>query len=120
MSPASSIRFTRRSLGEDELRAGVEVAADYGTYVIVHAYHDKSVNRAIDAGVKVIEHNFLVSESTIRRMKREDVALSLQAVMSLDAFANPEEITFFSPDQKAKATQGVPGGSSDDYLGIRA
>jgi imidazolonepropionase-like amidohydrolase len=90
---------------EDELRAGVEIAADYGTYVLVHAYHDKSVNRAIDAGVKVIEHNFLVSEKTIRRMKREDVALSLQAVMSLEAFGNPEEITFFSPDQKAKATQ---------------
>jgi imidazolonepropionase-like amidohydrolase len=90
---------------EDELRAGVEIAADYGTYVLVHAYHDLSVNRAIDAGVKVIEHNFLVSEKTIRRMKREGVALSLQAVMSLEAFGNPEEITFFSPDQKAKAVQ---------------
>ncbi len=30
-------------------------------------------------------------------MKREDVALSLQAVMSLEAFGNPEEIIFFSP-----------------------
>ena len=90
---------------EEELRAGVEVANDYGSYVLVHAYHDRSVNRAIDAGVKVIEHNFLVSEDTIKRMKKEDVALSLQAVMSLEAFGDPESITFFSADQKRKAAQ---------------
>ncbi len=87
----------------EELRAIVEVAKDYGTYVTVHAYHDRSVNRAIDAGVRTIEHNFLVSEQTIKRMKKEGVALSAQAVMSLEAFADPESITFFSPDQKAKA-----------------
>lgn len=90
---------------EDELRAGVEVAEDYGTYVLVHAYHDRSVNRAIDAGVRVIEHNFLVSEDTIKRMKAEGIALSLQAVMSLEAFGDPESITFFSADQKKKAAQ---------------
>jgi len=94
---------------EEELRAGVEVAADYGTYVTVHAYHDRSVNRAIDAGVRVIEHNFLVSEKTIKRMKKEGVALSLQAVMSMEVFAKPEQITFFTPDQKAKASQVYEG-----------
>jgi imidazolonepropionase-like amidohydrolase len=94
---------------EEEFRAGVEVAKDYGTYVIVHAYHDRSVNRAIDAGVRMIEHNFLVSEKTIKRMKKEGVGLSLQAVMSLEAFADPEKITFFTPDQKAKATQVYQG-----------
>ncbi|WP_299354280.1 amidohydrolase family protein [uncultured Shimia sp.] len=89
----------------EELEAIVEVAKDYGTYVLVHAYHDRSVNRAIDAGVRVIDHNFLVSEETIIRMKEEGVALSVQAVMSLEAFGDPESITFFSADQKAKATQ---------------
>ncbi|WP_019029253.1 metal-dependent hydrolase family protein [Colwellia piezophila] len=87
----------------EEFETAVEVAKDYGTYVTVHAYHDRSVNRAIDAGVRVIEHNFLASEKTIKRMKKEGVALSAQAVMSLEAFANPESITFFSADQKAKA-----------------
>ena len=89
----------------EELKAIVGVAEDYGTYVLVHAYHDRSVNRAIDAGVRVIDHNFLVSEETIIRMKAEGVALSVQAVMSLQAFGDPESITFFSADQKAKATQ---------------
>ncbi|MBU2941559.1 amidohydrolase family protein [Shimia thalassica] len=89
----------------EELKAIVEVAKDYGTYVLVHAYHDRSVNRAIDAGVRVIDHNFLVSEETIIRMKEEGVALSVQAVMSLEAFGDPESITFFSADQKNKAAQ---------------
>ena len=70
---------------------------------MAHAYHDRSVNRCIDAGVKVIEHNFLVSEATIMRMKEEGVALSAQAVMSVVAFGDPESITFFSADQKTKA-----------------
>ena len=87
----------------EEMEAAVAVAADYGTYVLAHAYHDNSVNRAIDAGVRVIEHNFLVSEETIMRMKEEGVALSVQAVMSLEAFGDPESITFFSADQQAKA-----------------
>ena len=89
----------------EEMKAAVDVAADYGTYVLVHAYHDRSVNRAIDAGVRCIEHNFLASEKTIMRMKKEGVALSIQSVMSLEAFdpKNVEKITFFSADQKAKA-----------------
>jgi imidazolonepropionase-like amidohydrolase len=95
------IHMTQMSV--EELKAIVEVAKDYGTYVTVHAYHDRSVNRAIDAGVKCIEHNFLVSEETIKRMKKEGVVLSLQAVMSLEAFADPDSITFFNADQKEKA-----------------
>jgi len=87
----------------EEFETAVEVAKDYGTYVTVHAYHDRSVNRAIDAGVRVIEHNFLTSEKTIKRMKKEGIALSAQAVMSLEAFADPDSITFFNADQKAKA-----------------
>lgn len=90
-------------MSAEELEAIVGIAEDYGSYVMVHAYHDRSVNRAIDAGVRVIEHNFLVSEDTIKRMAEEGVALSAQAVMSLEAFADPESITFFSADQKAKA-----------------
>jgi imidazolonepropionase-like amidohydrolase len=89
----------------EEFEAAVEVAKDYGTYVTVHAYHDRSVNRAIDAGVRCIEHNFLVSEETIKRMKREGIALSVQGFISMVIFANPESITFFSPDQQAKGKQ---------------
>jgi imidazolonepropionase-like amidohydrolase len=97
----------------EEMKAAVDVAADYGTYVLVHAYHDRAVNRAIDAGVRCIEHNFLVSEDTIKRMKKEGVALSIQSVMSLEAFHpdNVQKITFFSADQKQKAVMVNSGAS---------
>lgn len=43
----------------DEMKTACEVADDYGTYVMIHAYHDKSINRALDAGVRCVEHGFL-------------------------------------------------------------
>lgn len=63
----------------EELRAAVEAAADWNTYVTVHAYTDAAVNRAIDAGVQVIEHGHLLSEATLRRMKKEGIYLSSQS-----------------------------------------
>jgi imidazolonepropionase-like amidohydrolase len=94
------LHMTQFSL--EEMKAIVGVAEDYGSYVLAHAYHDRSVNRAIDAGVKVIEHGFLVSEDTIKRMAKEGVVLSGQAQASLETFGNVEAIDFFTADQKAK------------------
>jgi imidazolonepropionase-like amidohydrolase len=88
----------------EEMQAAVQIAEDYGSFVTVHAYHDRSVNRAIDAGVRLIQHNFLVSEETIIRMKEEGIGLSLQGYVALVQFAAADEITFFSDDQKAKGT----------------
>lgn len=78
------------------------VAADYGSYVMIHAYHDRSINRAIDAGIRCVEHGFLMTEPTMERMVKEGIAISIQAVMSLEAFAHPEAITFFTRDQQLK------------------
>ena len=97
--PLHTVQFTL-----EEMQAAVQIAEDYGSFVTVHAYHDASVNRAIDAGVRLIQHNFLVSEKTIKRMKKEGIALSLQGWVALVQFGNADEITFFSPDQKAKGT----------------
>jgi imidazolonepropionase-like amidohydrolase len=102
-SEYNSIHVTQFTL--EEMEAAVQVAEDYGTYVRVHAHHDRSVQRAIEAGVRCIEHNLLVSEETIKLMKEQGVALSAQVVMSVVAFANPEEITLFSEDQRNKARQ---------------
>lgn len=86
----------------EEFETIVAVAEDYGTYVTVHAYHDRSINRAIDAGVRMIEHGFLMSEETMDRMVAEGIVLSVQAQASLETFGNVEAIDFFTPDQKAK------------------
>jgi imidazolonepropionase-like amidohydrolase len=62
----------------DEMKAAVEAAEDWGTYITVHAYTPRAVNKAIDAGIKCIEHGQLLDEETLKRMAKEGIWLSLQ------------------------------------------
>jgi len=103
----------------DEMKAACDVAKDYGTYVLCHAYHDESINRAIDAGVKCVEHGFLMSEETMERMAREGIALSIQAVMSLEVFAHAEAITFFTKSQQMKGAMVNAGAMKMMKLAIK-
>jgi imidazolonepropionase-like amidohydrolase len=64
----------------DELKAAVEAADDWGTYVTVHAYTPKAVRRAIEAGVKCIEHGQLLDEPTMKMLGEKGIWLSLQTL----------------------------------------
>ena len=64
----------------DEMRAAVEAAEDWGTYVTVHAYTPRAIRRAIEAGVKVIDHGQLLDQETMQLIKDNDVWLSLQVL----------------------------------------
>ena len=64
----------------DEMKAAVEAADDWGTYVTVHAYIPKAVRRAIEAGVRCIEHGQLLDEATMQLLGAKGIWLSLQAL----------------------------------------
>jgi imidazolonepropionase-like amidohydrolase len=64
----------------DELKAGVEAADDWNTYVTVHAYTPRSIRRAIEAGVKCIEHGQLMDEASAKLIAEKGIWLSLQAL----------------------------------------
>ena len=64
----------------DEIKAAVEAADDWGTYVTVHAYTPKAVRRAVEAGVKCIEHGQLLDEPTMKLLGKQGIFLSLQAL----------------------------------------
>jgi imidazolonepropionase-like amidohydrolase len=66
------------TFNEDELRAAVQAAENWGTYVCVHAYTPAAMQRAIAAGVKVIEHGHLMDEATAQLMARKSIWLSFQ------------------------------------------
>jgi imidazolonepropionase-like amidohydrolase len=66
-----------------ELRAAVEAASDYGTYVSTHAYTPTSVLRCVEAGVKVIEHGQSLDEPTIQLLSKKGTWLSLQVFEEL-------------------------------------
>ena len=74
-SPLDASTFT-----EAELRAAVEAAGNWGTYVTVHAYTNESIRRAIAAGVKCIEHGHLMDEATAKLIAEKGIWLSMQAL----------------------------------------
>lgn len=61
-----------------ELRAAVEAAENWGTYVAVHAYTPRAVRQSIEAGVKCVDHGHLLDEDTVKLMAEKKVWWSLQ------------------------------------------
>ncbi len=82
-SPLDASTFT-----EDELRAAVQAAANWGTYVGVHAYTPEAIQRAVAAGVKVIEHGHLMDEASAKLIAEKGLWLSFQPFVD-DGFAPP-------------------------------
>ncbi len=62
----------------EELRAAVEAAENWGTYVAVHAYTPRAVRQAIEAGVLCIDHGQLLDNTTAQLMAEKGVWWSLQ------------------------------------------
>lgn len=63
---------------EAELRAGVEAAENWGTYVMVHGYTSRAVQQALRAGVRCIEHGHLIDEETVAMIAEKNAWWSLQ------------------------------------------
>jgi len=97
-SPLDASTFT-----EPELRAAVEAAENWGTYVSTHAYTPVSIQRSIAAGVKVIEHGHLMDEASARLIAEKGVWLSTQPFLDLGGAAA------LGPEQQARMQQVVSG-----------
>lgn len=72
-SPTDPIDGTQFSM--DELRAAVEEAEAANLYALAHAYSPRAVTRAVQAGVRSVEHGNLIDEATVREMKRHGAYL---------------------------------------------
>ena len=90
-SPTDRIGNTQFAL--EEIRAAVEEAEAAELYVMAHAYTARAINRALDCGVRSIEHGNLLDESS--------VALLLEK----QAFLVPTLATY-----RALAAEGVEAG----------
>lgn len=99
--PLDSTQYT-----EQEMRAAVQAAEDWGTYVMVHVYIPRGIQRAIRVGVKCIEHGQLADEETVRMMAGEGTWWSLQPFLG-DEDANPKSDPFARAKQLevAKGTE---------------
>jgi imidazolonepropionase-like amidohydrolase len=110
MSPADELAATQYTL--QELRAAVEEAEAAGTYVMAHAYNDRSVRNCLESGVRCIEHGNLIGEETARLIARSG------------AYLVPTLVTYEALSDEGK-DYGVPGSvirkiDEARALGIRA
>jgi len=100
-SPYNPIESTQYT--EPEIRAAVEAADNWGTYVTVHAYMPRAIRQAVAAGVKCIEHGHLIDEPTAKLLGDEGTWWSLQP------FLDDEDVPAMSPESRKKAMQVFAG-----------
>jgi imidazolonepropionase-like amidohydrolase len=82
----------------EEMRAIVEEAEGWRTYAMAHAYTPEAITRAIDAGVRTIEHGNLIDAPTAGRMRE------------VGAFLVPTLVTYFAIDELGRKL-GFPAAS---------
>lgn len=97
--PLDTVQFL-----EEEMRAAVRAAADWGTYVCAHVYTSEGIQRCLRAGVRSIEHGQLADTATIRMMREEGAWWSIQPFLA-DEDANPRT----DPVQQAKQAEVSQG-----------
>lgn len=77
-SPTDRVDSTQYSL--EEIAAVVEEAEAANRYVTAHAYTGRSINRALRAGVRGIEHGNLLDDESIELLLEHDAFLTMNLV----------------------------------------
>lgn len=90
--PIDTLQYT-----PDEIRAAVQAASDWGTYVAAHVYTVAGIRRAIECGVRSIEHGHIADEDTLALMAERGIWLSLQPFEAGDNPLTPEQIAKAEP-----------------------
>ena len=106
-SPNDPIHFLGYST--DEIRAIVEEAANADTYVMAHAYTGRAIRRAIECGVRTIEHGNLVDADAARVMAAHG-AFAVPTLITYEALANEGAQLGLPPDSVAKIEAARRGG----------
>jgi imidazolonepropionase-like amidohydrolase len=91
---------------EEEVRAIVEEAAAWRTYVMAHAYTPQAIKRSISFGVRSIEHGNLIDAETARH------------VAAHDAFVVPTLVTYEALERDGLAL-GMPAVSIAKLKDVR-
>jgi len=87
------------------MKAFVEVANSWNTYVAIHANTDAAIRLWVDAGAKTVEHGFFISEETAKLMAQKGVWWSMQPMEA----EGEDAFKFESPISTAKYEQCVAG-----------
>ena len=89
----------------EEIRAAVQAAADWGTYVLAHSYTSEAIQRLVNNGVRCIEHGLLIDDATARLVAEKGVVISTQVKI----FRMGAELPGMSDENKRKMLQVQAG-----------
>ncbi|MEX1295439.1 MAG: amidohydrolase family protein [Candidatus Limnocylindrales bacterium] len=90
ISPTDPLHSLQLSVAE--IAAVVEVARSWGTYVMAHCHTTPSVEMALDAGVRSIEHGSILEPETAARIAAEG-AFMVPTLQTMESFmAHPERM----------------------------
>ena len=89
----------------EEIRAAVQAAGDWGTYVLAHSYTSEAVQRLVNNGVKVIEHGLLIDDETARLCAEKGVVISTQVAI----FSMGDDLPGMSEENRRKMRQVQAG-----------
>lgn len=90
---------------QDEMDTLVATARDLGVPCTPHAYGDEGISRALEAGVRSIEHGNLASAATLKSMEQQGVFLVPTQYMVIDAVNHLDDDTYWvgkSPAERKK------------------
>ncbi|OYO18478.1 peptidase M38 [Enemella evansiae] len=106
-SPTDRIDSVQYSLAE--MRAAVEEAEAANRYVAAHAYTSRAIRRALEAGVRSIEHANLIDEETVAMLREKDAFVTMNLV-TYWALADEGQRFGLPADQLAKVAAVLDGG----------
>jgi imidazolonepropionase-like amidohydrolase len=98
-SPTDPIAYL--GFSRDEVRAVVEEAENAQGYVAAHLYTDEAIRRAVECGVRSVEHANLIRPDTARLM-RERGAIACPTLVTYEALKNEGAGLGLPPDSVAK------------------
>ena len=98
-SPTDPIAFL--GFSRDEITAMVEEARNAQTYVAAHLYTDEAIARAVECGVRSVEHANLIEPPTAKLM-RDKGAIACPTLVAYEALKNEGETLGFPPESVAK------------------
>lgn len=81
----------------EEMKAIVDVAKTWNTYVAIHANTDAAIRQCLEAGVLSVEHAFLMEEETVKLMAEKGAWFSMQPLLN-----DEDAIPFSNPINQAK------------------
>ncbi|NJN05561.1 MAG: peptide-methionine (S)-S-oxide reductase MsrA [Rhodobacteraceae bacterium] len=96
--PLDTVQFT-----PEEIRAAVQAAKNWNTYVAAHVYNPDGIRQAVENGILSIEHANFIDAETLDLVDKKGAWLSVQAMV----FVNTP--TSVSEEVKARFAEALTG-----------